>query len=176
MTERSSLSRIYQQATARPEDGFTAESVIGLLEGKHQGNGHASAVESLAANPHATVAYRLARALRDDAQGLAQALQEALNPAEVVKLRSGSASRLRIRTWAGALAAGLMGVAVLAGLWQRQGQSSGAPAPELPRMVANDVISDLSYEADMAMAVQVPARAAAATPQEQIFVDEFGGG
>lgn len=175
MTERSSLSRIYRQATARPEYGFTAERVIGLLESKHQGNGHAAAVESLAVNPHASVAYRLARALRDDAQVVAQAFQEALNPTVVVRLHP--ASRLRIRTWAGALAASLIGVVVLAGFWQRQGQSSRVPAPELPRMVANDVISDLSYEADTAVAVHIPGRpAAAASPRERIFVDEFGGG
>jgi hypothetical protein len=153
---KPSLSAIYRQATARRDSGIAADDVARLAAGETLGQRHDAAVEALAGSAAALVAFRAAQAVAGDARAFeAQA-------STVVALPVRRAAGLRPAL---AMAAGVMGLALVAGLLQRL--DPGAPTGGAPVAAAggDDVIFGVSYEGEGAIASR----------DEAIFVDEFGG-
>jgi hypothetical protein len=155
---KPSLSAIYRQATARRDSGVCADDVARLAAGEVLGQRHDAAVEALAGSPAALLAFRAAREVGPEAAALASAGRT------VVALPA----RDRTARPALAMVAGVMGLAVVAGLLWRAGPEPGVAAPTVAQ-AADDVIFGVSYEADGAMAARGDAT------EESIFVDEFGG-
>jgi hypothetical protein len=155
---KPSLSAIYRHATARRDSGVGADDVARLAAGEVLGQRHDAAVEALAGSPAALLAFRAVRAIGADAATLASAGRV------VVALPA----RERAPRPALAMVAGVMGLAVVAGLLWRAGPEPGAAAP-IVAQAADDVIFGVSYEADGAMAARGDAT------EERIFIDEFGG-
>jgi hypothetical protein len=153
---KPSLSAIYRQATARRDSGVSADDVARLAAGETLGQRHAAAVEGLAGSAAAFVAFRAAQAVAGDARALDAAAST------VVALPSRRPAALRPAL---AMAAGVMGLALVAGLLLRL--DPGAPAGDagVASMVGDDVIFGVSYEGEGAIAVR----------DEPIFVDQFGG-
>lgn len=151
---KPSLSAIYRQATASRDSGVCADDVARLAAGETLGQRHDAAVEALAGSSAAFVAFRAAQAAGD-----ARALES--GSATVVALPH-RAPTLRPAL---AMAAGVMGLALVAGLLLRldaAGPAGGAPVASAG---GDDVIFGISYEGDGAIAAR----------DEPIFVDEFGG-
>jgi hypothetical protein len=153
---KPSLSAIYRHATAHRDSGVSADDVARLAAGEVLGQRHDAAVEALAGSAAAFTAFQAARAIAPEAARLATGERT------VVGMPRRAAAHPAL-----AMAAGVMGLAMVAGLLWRIGPEAGAPA--VVAHAADDVIFGVSYEADGAMA----ARDGAA--EDPIFVDEFGG-
>jgi hypothetical protein len=154
---KPSLSDLYRRATARSDSGVCADDVARLAAGEVLGQRHDAAVEALAGSAAALPAYRAVRAIAPDAGALAAGERS------VVALPTRARPRPAL-----AMVAGMMGLAVVAGLLWRTGPEPGAAAPTVAQ-AADDMIFGVSYEADGAMASRGDA------PEDPIFVDEFGG-
>ena len=152
---KPSLSAIYRHATARRDSGVSADDVARLAAGETLGQRHDAAVEALAGSSAAFAAFRAAQAVAGDARVL-QA-----GGATVVPLpRRAPALRPAL-----AMAAGVMGLALVAGLLLRL--DPGAPVGGAPVAAGDvdDMIFGISYEGEGAIAAR----------DEPIFIDEFGG-
>ena len=152
---KPSLSGIFRQASASRDSGIAADDVARVAAGERLGPRHDAVVEALAESPAALLAYRALR----DSQAQIQALVAGEQVVTVMPAR---------RTWRPglALAAGAMGVALLAGLMFRAG-----PEPQVDRTATaaalDDVIFSVSYESDGAVASNT-------SGDDPIFIDEFG--
>lgn len=147
---KPSLSAIYRHATERRDSGIGADDVARLAAGEVLGQRHSAAVEALAGSAAAFAAFRAARAVGD---------APSLDEGTVVALpRRVAAPRPAL-----AMAAGVMGLALVAGLLLRlDPQGPTVPVAAQP---ADDVIFSVSYESDGAIVAR----------DEPIFIDEFGG-
>lgn len=152
---RASLSSIYRQATLRHDSGVSADDVARLAAGERLGQRHDAAVEALAGSAHALLAFRAAQALIADA-GLAgaQGSNVAALPRRAVMMRP-----------ALAVAAGVMALALVAGLLLRLEPTLRADSEPAVAAAVDDRIFSVSYEADGAIVVHDGA----------IFVDAFDG-
>jgi ferric-dicitrate binding protein FerR (iron transport regulator) len=160
---KPSLSGIFRHASASHDSGIAADDVARVAAGERLGARHDAVVEALAGSPAGLLAYR---ALRDS-----HAQIQALVAGEQVVTAMPARVPAR-RTWRPgfAMAAGAMGVALLAGLMFRAG-----PEPQVDRAATtataaalDDVIFSVSYESDGAIV-------ATSSGEEPIFIDEFGG-
>jgi hypothetical protein len=152
---KPSLSSIYRRATARRDSGIGADDVARLAAGEVLGQRHGAAVEALAGSSAAFAAFHAAQAVAGDARAL-----RAAEPSVVQLPRSAPALRPAL-----AMAAGVMGLALLAGLLLRLEPVVQAPAPTAAAAPADDLIFGVSYEGEGAIVAR----------DEPIFVDEFGG-
>lgn len=154
MTDKPSLSAIFRRATAVRDSGIGADDVARLAAGERLGARHDAAVEALAGSAAALAAFRAAREVAPVARQLAA------GDAVVVAMPRRQAAPMRF-----AMAAGVMAMALAAGLLWRM-TPDAAPAVAL-----DDQIFSVSYESDTAIAADLaPTRG-----DEAIFVDEFGG-
>lgn len=151
---KPSLSAIYRQATAARDSGIGADDVARLAAGEALGQRHSAAVEALAGSAAAFAAFRAAQAVAGDARALDR------GGAPAVELPR----RAAVTHPALAMAAGVMGLAIVAGLLLRLEPAAQAPVAAVVPAV-DDVIFSVSYEGDGAIVAR----------DEPIFVDEFGG-
>lgn len=153
---KPSLSALYRQATVRRDSGIVADDVARLAAGETLGQRHDAAVEALAGSAAAFAAFRAAQAVAGDARTLGA------DPVSVVSLPRRSAQSLRPAL---AMAAGVMGLALVAGLLLRLEPALQGDVGNAVAAAEDDVIFSVSYEGDGAIAAR----------EESIFVDEFGG-
>lgn len=149
---KPSLSAIYRQATANRDSGIAADDVARLAAGETLGQRHGAAVEALAGSAAAFAAFHAARAVASEGRSGGAVVRELPRPAQTLRP-------------ALAIAAGVMGLALLAGLLLRLDPGAHAPAPTAAATPADDLIFGVSYENDGAIVAR----------DEAIFVDEFGG-
>jgi hypothetical protein len=153
---KPSISNIFRQACASRDSGIGGDDVARVAAGEKLGHRHDAVVEALAESPAALLAYRALR----DSQSQIQALAAGEQVVTAMPARG---------TWRPgfAMAAGAMGVALLAGLLFRGGPDTGAENAATTAAV-DDVIFSVSYESDGAVASNT-------SGDDPIFIDEFGG-
>ncbi len=157
---KPSLSGIFRHASASHDSGIAADDVARVAAGERLGARHDAVVEALAGSPAGLLANRARR----DSQAQIQALVAGEQVVTAMPVRMPAR-----RTWRPgfAMAAGAMGVALLAGLMFRAG-----PEPQVDRAATaaalDDVIFSVSYESDGAVASN-------SSGEDPIFIDEFGG-
>lgn len=159
---KPSLSAIFRRATAAADaaagdSGIAADDVARLASGERLGQRHDSAVEALAGSPAALAAFRVASDIEPAARALAQGFNSNVS---AMPQRARAAA-----IWPAAMAAGVLGVAVVGGFLLKAPQP-GAPESGLSAVPGsiNDQIFSVSYESDGAVV---------ATPADKLFVDEF---
>jgi hypothetical protein len=158
MTDKPSLSALYRHATAARDSGIGAEDVARLAAGEHLGARHDAAVEALAGSAPALAAFRAARAVAPVADAIAAGDRVVV-----------AFPRQRQDLPRFAMAAGVMAMALSAGLLWRMTPDGAGPAG--PAVALDDRIFSVSYESDTAIAADL----GAPRDEEAIFVDEFGG-
>lgn len=153
---KPSLSAIYRHATSVRDSGVSADDVARLAAGETLGQRHDAAVEALAGSAAAFAAFRAAQAVAGDSHALDA------GAASVVELPARHAAGVRPAL---AMAAGVMGLALVAGLLLRVDRAAEVGSAPVAAAEADDIIFGVSYEGEGAIASR----------DEAIFVDEFGG-
>lgn len=153
---KPSLSAIFRLASASRDSGIAADDVARVAAGERLSQRHDAVVEALAESAPALLAYRAVR----DSQTQIEALAAGERVLTALPAR---------RSWRPglAMAAGAMGVALLAGMLFRAG---GEPSVDSTASTAaiDDVIFSMSYESDAVIASNTAS-------DDPIFVDQFGG-